>query len=236
MIQVLAELVSQLRSGALRVIDLTQPLCAETPLLPLPPQSPNTPAFRIWEISRYDERGPAWYWNGFRPASTPALISTRRFTGSPARDLHENSVNQVHPAKFIGPACVIDVAEETERDPDFLLNVDRIERWGSGAPPNPRRSLAVCCGPDGRSGPTRSGTSISAPTVRIPRASRRKPRNCWRGRAMCWASGWRRWGRMRAAPPRSIRRFRITASCTAAANSATPVSATWIDSRRPARS
>ncbi len=84
MIQVLAELVSQLRSGALRVIDLTQPLCAETPLLPLPPQWPNTPAFRIWEISRYDERGPAWYWNGFGPANTPALISTRRFTGSPA--------------------------------------------------------------------------------------------------------------------------------------------------------
>ena len=57
--QVLTELVAQLRSGGLRVIDLTQPLSAATPLLPLPPQWPNTPAFRLWEISRYDERGPA---------------------------------------------------------------------------------------------------------------------------------------------------------------------------------
>ncbi len=37
MANILAELVSQLNSGALRVIDLTQPLSAKTPLLPLPP-------------------------------------------------------------------------------------------------------------------------------------------------------------------------------------------------------
>jgi len=48
MANVLAELVSQLNSGALRVIDLTLPLSSETPLLPLPPQWPNTPAFRMW--------------------------------------------------------------------------------------------------------------------------------------------------------------------------------------------
>src|SRR5258708_8724021 len=65
MANVLAELVAQLNSGALRVIDLTQPLSAETPLLPLPPQWPNTPKFRLWEISRYGDRGPAWYWNCF---------------------------------------------------------------------------------------------------------------------------------------------------------------------------
>ena len=60
MANVLAELVSQLNSGALRIVDLTLPLSSETPLLPLPPQWPNTPAFRMWEISRYDDRGPAW--------------------------------------------------------------------------------------------------------------------------------------------------------------------------------
>ena len=34
----LTELIAQLASGALRVVDLTQPLSAETPLLPLPSQ------------------------------------------------------------------------------------------------------------------------------------------------------------------------------------------------------
>ena len=65
MSNVLTELIAQLNSGALRVIDLTQPLTPETPLLPLPAQWPNTPAFKIWELSHYDDRGPAWYWNGF---------------------------------------------------------------------------------------------------------------------------------------------------------------------------
>src|SRR4029077_8569936 len=40
---ILAELISQLNIGALRVIDLTQPLSPQTPLLPLPTQWSNTP-------------------------------------------------------------------------------------------------------------------------------------------------------------------------------------------------
>ena len=54
----LAKLIDELTTGSLRVIDLTQPLSPTTPLLPLPPQFNNTPAFKIWELSRYDERGP----------------------------------------------------------------------------------------------------------------------------------------------------------------------------------
>ena len=60
MSQLLSELIEELNAGRLRVVDLTQPLSPATPLLPLPPQWNNTPAFRIWELSRYDERGPAW--------------------------------------------------------------------------------------------------------------------------------------------------------------------------------
>src|SRR6266481_949072 len=65
MSSVLAKLLEELTAGRLRVVDLTQPLSPQTPLLPVPPQFNNTPAFRIWELSRYDERGPAWYWNAF---------------------------------------------------------------------------------------------------------------------------------------------------------------------------
>jgi len=129
MIQVLLELVSQLRSGALRVIDLTQPLSAETPLLPLPPQWPNTPAFRLWEISRYDDRGPAWYWNGFETGEHTGTHFDAPIHWVTGKDLPENSVDRINPAKFIGPACVIDVTADVDRDPDFLLSVDRIENW-----------------------------------------------------------------------------------------------------------
>ena len=58
---VLAELTEALTSGSIRVVDLTQPLNAETPVIGLPPQWPNTPGFTLHEISRYDERGPFWY-------------------------------------------------------------------------------------------------------------------------------------------------------------------------------
>ena len=40
---VLAELIRELNSGSLQVVDLTQPLSPQTPLLPLPPQWPNRP-------------------------------------------------------------------------------------------------------------------------------------------------------------------------------------------------
>ena len=42
---ILADFVDHLNRGLLRVIDLTQPLSGQTPILPLPPQWPNTPAF-----------------------------------------------------------------------------------------------------------------------------------------------------------------------------------------------
>ncbi len=61
----LSQLIAELAAGRLRVVDLTLPLCAETPLLPLPPQWNNTPPFSTRELSRYDDRGPAWYWNSF---------------------------------------------------------------------------------------------------------------------------------------------------------------------------
>jgi kynurenine formamidase len=131
MSNVLYELLSQLRSGALRVVDLTQPLSAATPLLPLPPQWPNTPAFRMWEISRYDERGPAWYWNGFETGEHTGTHFDAPVHWVTGKDLPENTVDAIAPAKFIGPACVLDVTADAENDPDFLLTVDRVQAWES---------------------------------------------------------------------------------------------------------
>ena len=62
---VLAELASGLAGGKIRVIDLTQTLSPEFPSISLPPEMGQAWPFRIEEVSRYDERGPAWYWNNF---------------------------------------------------------------------------------------------------------------------------------------------------------------------------
>ena len=104
MSQVLAQLVEELASGRLRVVDLTQPLSPQTPLLPLPPQFNNTPAFKIWELSHYDERGPDWYWNGFETGEHTGTHFDAPIHWVSGKDLPDNSVDRIPPRKFVGPA------------------------------------------------------------------------------------------------------------------------------------
>ena len=61
----LISLAAELLSGQIRVVDLTQTLSPEFPQIALPPEFGQCWPFRMEEISRYDDRGPAWYWNNF---------------------------------------------------------------------------------------------------------------------------------------------------------------------------
>ena len=61
----LQQFAMALAAKKIRVIDLSQPLSAETPILGLPEEFGKSWPFRLEEISRYDSRGPAWYWNNF---------------------------------------------------------------------------------------------------------------------------------------------------------------------------
>ena len=61
----LTTLAADLLSGRIRVVDLTQTLSPEFPQIALPPEFGQCLPFRIEEISRYDDRGSAWYWNNF---------------------------------------------------------------------------------------------------------------------------------------------------------------------------
>src|SRR5258708_17731887 len=101
MTNVLADLITQLNSGGLRIIDLTQPLSAETPLLRLPPQWPNTPQVRLRQISRYDERGPAWYWNGFETGEPTGTHFDAAIHWVSGKDLPEDSVPHIRPHQLV---------------------------------------------------------------------------------------------------------------------------------------
>ena len=79
-----ASLVEALGSGAVEVVDLTQPLNEQTPVIQLPDQFAQTPPLKRHEISHYDERGPAWAWSWLESASIQAPTSTRPYTGSAA--------------------------------------------------------------------------------------------------------------------------------------------------------
>jgi hypothetical protein len=62
---ILSDLTAALADGRVDVVDLTAPLSERTPVLQLPPPFANTQGFSLHELSNFDERGPAWYWNDF---------------------------------------------------------------------------------------------------------------------------------------------------------------------------
>lgn len=60
---VLTQLVAELKAGKLKVVDLTQPLGPDTPVIGLPEIFGASPGVTLEVISKYDPKGPAWYWN-----------------------------------------------------------------------------------------------------------------------------------------------------------------------------
>jgi hypothetical protein len=57
---VLSQLVDALRDGSVRVVDLTQPLGPDTPVIQLPEIFGQSPGLKLKVISKYDQAGPAW--------------------------------------------------------------------------------------------------------------------------------------------------------------------------------
>jgi len=133
---VLSDLTAGLADGHVEVIDLTAPLSNRTPILHLPPPFANTQGFALQEISSYDDRGPAWYWNNFSAGEhvgTHFDAPVHWITGRDGLD-----VSQVPPRQLIGPAVVIDKSAECANDPDFLLQVKDVEDWQRTNGPLPR--------------------------------------------------------------------------------------------------
>jgi kynurenine formamidase len=126
---VLSALAEAIRSATVDVIDLTAPLSSSTPVLKLPEPFSNTVSFALHEISRYDERGPAWYWNDITTGEhtgTHFDAPVHWVTGRDGPD-----VSQVPLPRLIAPAAVLDFSAQAAADADFLLEVDHIKEWES---------------------------------------------------------------------------------------------------------
>jgi isatin hydrolase len=128
---VLSQLLEELNSGRLKVVDLTSPLGPDTPVIDLPPVFAPSPGLTVAEISHYDSRGPAWYWNVLTLGEHTGTHFDAPIHWVTGKDLPNNATDTILPRKFIGPACVIDIATNVEQNPDFLLTIERIEQWES---------------------------------------------------------------------------------------------------------
>ena len=144
----LAEFAAQILAGGIEVIDLTSPLHASTPILQLPPQWGQTQPFQLEEISRYDDRGPAWYWNNIRTGEhtgTHLDAPNHWVTGKDKED-----VAQIPPRRLIGPAVVIDKVAEATREPRLPPRRQRPRGMAGAARPAARTAAGCSSAPAGR--------------------------------------------------------------------------------------
>jgi len=126
---ILAQFASALLGGKIKVIDLTQPLEPATPIIALPPEFAATWPFRIEEISKYDKRGPAWYWNNFACGEHTGTHFDAPIHWVTGKDYPHNATDSIPAEKFIAPANVIDCSKEVAADSDFLLTPDHVLDW-----------------------------------------------------------------------------------------------------------
>ncbi len=127
--ETLAALVADLAAGRIRVIDLTQTLSPDTPPIVMPPEMGQSWPFRREEISRYDDRGPSWYWNNFSCGEHTGTHFDAPIHWLSGSNLPNNTVETVPPAHLVAPACVIDCSKESATDADYLLTADFIRAW-----------------------------------------------------------------------------------------------------------
>lgn len=126
---VLADLATALSDGSVKVVDLTQLLGPDTPVISLPEMFAQSPGVTLEVISEYDDKGPAWYWN---------IISMGEHTGThfdapvhwiTGKDYDNNTTDTIPASKLVAPAVVIDCSQGTAEDDDFLLTADGIKAW-----------------------------------------------------------------------------------------------------------
>jgi kynurenine formamidase len=132
---ILTQLVDELNAGSLKIVDLTQPLGPDTPVIGLPPQFGQSPGVTMDVISCFDDKGPAWYWNVLHLGEHTGTHFDAPVHWISGRDGPD--VSQVPPRQLIGPAVVIDKSAECARDPDFLLQVKDVEDWQRANGPLP---------------------------------------------------------------------------------------------------
>lgn len=120
-------LITALGDGSVEVVDLTTPLCRDTPILNLPEPFANTAGMSLSPVSNFDDDGPAWAWNDVtvgEHAGTHLDAPVHWISGRDGK-----SVDQIEPSRLIGPLVVIDKSADVAENPDFLLEPAHLEQW-----------------------------------------------------------------------------------------------------------
>jgi kynurenine formamidase len=145
MAQSIEMLLADLTSGRVKVVDLTQQLSPDTPIIHLPPQFAASRPMTLEVISKFDERGPAWYWNNMDLGEHTGTHFDAPVHWATGKDLPDNTTDTIPPAKFVGPACVLNFIKEATINPDFMVTVAHILEWEKAHGKIPKNSWVLLC-------------------------------------------------------------------------------------------
>ncbi|TWP32969.1 cyclase family protein [Leekyejoonella antrihumi] len=132
----LIDFAAALAKGSVEVIDLTNSLSANTPTLRLPQPYPNLIDFSLDEVSAYNEPGPFWKHHNIHTGEhigTHLDAPIHWVSGREGLD-----VAGIPARRLVGPAAVIDVCNQVERNPDYLIDIPDIENWEEHNGPLPQ--------------------------------------------------------------------------------------------------
>lgn len=129
MADALSSLIAALAEGSVQVVDLSQPLSPETPVIGLPPPFAQSAPFSMTPVSAYDDAGPGWYWNNISLGEHTGTHFDAPVHWISGRDKPNNTTDTIPPARLVAPACVVDVEADCTADAGFLLTRARVEQW-----------------------------------------------------------------------------------------------------------
>lgn len=135
--------IRALKGGQLNVVDLTHTLNSAFPTLTLPEQFGQTWAFRKEEISRYDENGPAWYWNNFSCGEHTGTHFDAPAHWVSGAGIKSNTVDTISAESFIGEAVVIDATDAVSQNDNWLLTVEYLHEWERIHGPIPESAVVL---------------------------------------------------------------------------------------------
>ena len=124
-----ALLMDALASGSLEVVDLTETLRSDYPTIQLPEEFGQAWGFKKEIISRYDDKGPAWYWHNLSFSEHTGTHFDAPIHWVTGKDLPNNSVDTMPLKDFIAPVNVIDCSKEVAADPGFILTREFLLKW-----------------------------------------------------------------------------------------------------------
>ena len=160
------------------MVDLTQPLGPSTPVIGLPPMFASSPGVTIDVISKYDDKGPAWYWNTIRMGEHTGTHFDAPIHWITGKDLPDNACDTI-PAVAVHRARVRDRRHRRRRRA-IPISCSRPSGSSSGRASTDgfRAAPGSCCGPAGAGAPTPRRSSTPARTARTARGSTRGRRSC----------------------------------------------------------